>query len=88
VRRRVARPKAPFIGPRGGERPVRRPVGEVNDGGECGIQAFPFQLGIEGAAPVAGGEEEEASWRIVFAARESSRWRSGRVAKKPPAAAL
>jgi hypothetical protein len=29
------------------ERPGRRPVGEVNDGGECGIQAFLVRLGIE-----------------------------------------
>jgi hypothetical protein len=64
-----------------------RPIGEVNDSGECGIQVFLFWLRIEGATLVAGGEEE-ALWCLVFAAQESSRWHGGRAAKKPAAAAL
>jgi hypothetical protein len=64
-----------------------RPIGEVNDSGECGIQVFLFWLRIEGATLVAGGEEE-ALWCLVFAAHGSSRWRGGRAAKKLAAAAL
>jgi hypothetical protein len=37
---------------------------------------------------VVGGEEEDASWHLVFTAQESSRWRGGRAAKKPAAAEL
>jgi hypothetical protein len=52
------------------------------------FKLFRFGSGLKGAALVAGGEEEEASWRLVFTVQERSRWHSGRATKKPTAAAL
>jgi hypothetical protein len=37
------------------ERPGRRPVGEVNDGGECGIQVFYFGSGLKGQRQIGRG---------------------------------